>query len=825
MNKFNIDPFDGYGFRLSWAKKKANDFQWAKDMADFYDGFYSFRERQEDKRRLKINYDLFNGRSPNLEEYRNFFSQYNYGEDGKYSEMIAQYDQIEHHPIIDQIAKAMVGERRRRRINAKVKDMSLTAKNQRKAKQIELIKQLFKTTIIDPMRAEVLKSMNKDGKELTPEQAQELQAQADQQAQTMILEEINDFVNNDFYLPTDVEGQRMLEHWMNVNDVENITVEGFKHALITGKEVYRLGIRNFKPFMELTNPMGLTYYLSPNKHNIEDAEWVKYEQDITVPEFFDMFGNVLKPKHLKKLDALVEVGGRTTGRNTNIESQLVSVVSNDPRVRRGEIDQRNAAGQEYLKSVYGGLKAYNSKTILRHVHIVFIAQRMMYYVYRTNEEGKLVHEWFDEHYTPSKLNGDISWKIVWVNQIWQVDKIGDGDDAIYLNVGPVEGQYLSPDDPFNPKMPYIGSEYSRLMGNSRNVAIMDLGKPWQYKFNVQMARLQEMDATDLGNVLLMVQQAIPKDWDPIDFYGYLKHYKIGLLDLQQEGVGPNDVNAIKNVDLSNRNEKQNTIAYLEFLKDNIAKSMYYNPSRLGQISPYLPVTNNQQNILQSSAQTEDIYSIHNSIIERALNALVDNARLCYYMNPKEYEFILDDAQAAHLDVSEDLFKNAKLGVKVANQSEDDINMQAIKEFIPYFLQTDKIDFEDTAKLLWAKNGSEILNIAKKGDKKAENKAQAAAQNEQQLLAQKAEQDERLLRLEAQLALMTQAVEHDTNRNNLNDKIEREIEKIKYARDNDEKNRQSAERIAAMQARIEEKKIAAQERMNAYTVNNRPKPKS
>ena len=60
MNKFNIDPFDGYGFRLSWTKKKANDYQWAKDMADFYDGFFSFRERQDDKRRLKINYDLFN---------------------------------------------------------------------------------------------------------------------------------------------------------------------------------------------------------------------------------------------------------------------------------------------------------------------------------------------------------------------------------------------------------------------------------------------------------------------------------------------------------------------------------------------------------------------------------------------------------------------------------------------------------------------------------------------------------------------------------------------------------------------------------------------
>lgn len=814
INNFTEDPFDGYGYRISWSRKKANDFQWAKDMADYYDAYYSTSQTKEERRKLKINYDLFNGRNPSLEEYRNFFSQYNYGDDAKYTDMISNFDQIEHHPIIDQIAKAMVGERRRRRINAKVKDLSFNAKNQRKKKKIDLIKQLFQTTIIDPLKADIMKNMaQQSGGQLTPEQQQEIEAQADAQAQTMMLEEINDFMNNNYYLPTDVQGQRMLDYWMKANDLENVTVEGFKHAIITGKEIYRHGIRNFKPFVELVNPMHISYYLSPNKHNIEDAEWVKYEQEITVSEFFDMFGAVVKPKHLKILDRIVDGGINGNNRNNRLESNLVSVVSADPRVRRGEIDQRNKAGQEYLKGVYGSMGGYTSKTILRHVHICWASQRMMYYVYRQNEEtGKLEYEWLDEHYTPNKANGDISWKVVWVNQLWQVDKIGEGDDAIYLNAGPVEGQYLSPDDPFNPKMPYIGSEYSRLMGNSKNVAIMDLGKPWQYKFNVQMARLQEMDATDLGKVLLMVQQAIPKDWDPIDFYGYLKHYKLGILDMTQDGVGPNDANAIKGVDLSNSHEKQNTIAYLEFLKDNIAKSMYYNPSRLGQISPYLPVTNNQQNILQSSAQTEDIYAIHNSIIERVLNALVDDSRLAYLMNPKEFTYILDEISLADLEVSPDLIKNAKLGVTVSNQSEDEINMQAMKEFIPYFLQTDKIGFEDTALLLWAKNGSEILNIAKKGDKKHEARMQQAGQDAMQQQQAQQEFDERMLRLEAEISLMGKRIENDTNENSESDKIEREKEKIKYQREKDDKDRTSMEKIEGMKARLKEKEIESKERI-------------
>lgn len=811
----NSDPFNDFGYRLSLARKKANDYEWAKQMADYYDTFYSPNFLKEERNRLRINYDLYNGRNPALEDYRSVFSQYNFGDEAQYTDAIGHYDQIEHHPIIDQIAKAMVGERRRRRINAKVKDISFNAKNQRKAKKIQLIKQLFETTVINPIRVEVMESMGVDPNQLTPEQRQEFQRQVEEQVQTMMLEEIKTYMDNDFYLATDVQGQRMLDYWMKVNDIENLTVEGFKHAIITGKEVYRRGIRNNKPFAEFCNPMSLTYYLSPSKNNLEDAEWISYKQEITVGEFFDMFGSVLKPKHLKSLDTMVKAGSTSSGRSSMFESHLVSVLSNDKRVLDGQIDQRNKAGQDYLRNLYGTF-GYSGNLRLTHTHICFRTQRMMYYVYRINEEtGKPGYEWLDESYTPNKLNGDISWKSLWVNQIWQVDKIGDGDNAIYLNIGPLEGQYNSPDDPFNPKMPYIGSEYSRLMGNTKNVAVMDLGKPWQYKFNVQMARLQEMEATDLGQVLLMVQNAMPKDWDPIDFYGYLKHYKIGLLDTQQEGFNPNDANLIKGVDLSNANQVANKIQYLEFLKDNIAKSMYYNPSRLGQISPYLPVTNNQQNIMQSSAQTEDIYAVHNSIIERLLNALIDDARLAYYKNPEAYTYILDEIALADLQIEPDVIKNVKLGVTVSNQSEDEINIQTVREFIPYMLQNQMIDFEDLTQLIWAKNGSEILNIAKKGDKKIASRMEQEQAAQQQMQQAQQEFDTLMFERQRELELIKQGVEHDVDKNMTNDKVDREREKQQAEAIEKAKDRALMEKLKRWELQVREKEIQVKSAQNAF----------
>jgi hypothetical protein len=711
----------------------------------------------------------------------------------------------------------MVGERRRRKINARVKDISFNARNQRKAKKTELIKQLFNTTVIDPIRLEVLESMNIDPTQMNPQAQQELQRQVEEQVQTMMLEEIKTYMDNDFYLSTDIQGQRMLDYWMKINDIENLTVEGFKHAIITGKEIYRHGIRNGKPFAEFCNPMNISYYLSPNKNNIEDAEWIKYEQDITIGEFFDMFGSVLKPKHLKSLDSLVKrgTGGNKFGRNDRFESHLVSSIHADPRVLRGEIDQRNSDGQEYLRGLYSSFSQSGS-TKLRHAHICFVTQRMMYYVYRPDPDtGKLRYEWLDESYTPNKMAGDISWKTLWVNQIWQVDKIGDGDNAIYLNMEPLKGQYNSPDDPFNPKMPYVGSEYSRLMCNTRNVAVMDLGKPWQYKFNIQMARLQEIEATDLGKVMLMVQNAIPKDWDIIDFYGYLKTYKIGLLDTQQEGFNLNDANLIKGVDLSNSNEIANKLQYLEFLKDNLAKSMYYNPSRLGQISPYLPVTNNQQNIMQSSAQTEDIYSVHNNITERLLNAMVDDARIAYYENPDAYTYILDEISLADLQIEPDVLRNAKLGVTVSNQSEDEINIQTVREFIPYMLQNQMLDFEDLTMLIWAKNGSEVLNIAKKGDKKMASKVEQDMALQQQLQTQQQEFEELMFEREMKLEMLKQGVEHDIDENQINDKVDREDRKQAATLKDKREERNLKRELAMLQARIEEKKIEAMRQNNAF----------
>ena len=153
------------------------------------------------------------------------------------------------------------------------------------------------------------------------------------------------------------------------------------------------------------------------------------------------------------------------------------------------------------------------------------------------------------------------------------------------------------------------------MGNTKNISPMDLGKPWQYKFNIQMARIHETEASDLGKIFLTSFHAKPKDWSWQKFMMMAKYGKILPIDLTQEGVTPADAQIFKSLDLSTDDKKAGQIQYLEFLRNQVAIAMSYNPSRLGSQSASLAVSNNQQNIQQSSYQTYDIYNLHNKVVD------------------------------------------------------------------------------------------------------------------------------------------------------------------------------------------------------------------
>jgi len=816
---------------LSWSQKKANSFRWVEDWVDFYDAASG---PSDDKtiEKYKLNYDLYNGRAK-THNYSNMCSSEELTEMG--IGMDADLSNIRHHPIIDNIAKAIVGEQKKRPLQPIAIDTSREAFNNRRRKKLELLQGYLKNKIIAPIQERITQGYMQeygiqDPYSLSPEEQKEMQQQIQQRVQFETPEEIHDFMQKNYRVPSEIQGQKIIDYVIKEQDVKFKTDEMFKHAVITGRELYHVDIRHGNPYLEMVNPCGFEYGASDDSLFVEDGEWARYERIIKYSDIFNMYGDILTASDVKKLDKMCILGGgNNRDRKQKVESNLVSVVSN-MRERGSEIDIdiKSREGQEKIKSLMnnGGYRStVEGYDEIRHLHVVYKGVRKLKDITRINKETQeKEHFIVDESYEFSKLKGDIKENIIYAPEIYGGTKIGygsnsDGDGgALYLKKGPLPYQYRSLSNPFDVKLPYYGAEYNKLMNNSENVSIMDLGKPWQYRYNVEMARLDEALASDIGNVLLTTMNAKPRDWSWKKFYEFIKYAKIAPLDLHQEGIGPFDAQFFKSVDLSNMSKIAERVQFLEYLKSQIAVSMSYNPSRLGQPNPHEAVHNNQQNIVQSSFQTEEIFSMHNKVVENVLNGLLGAARIAYKDNPVKTSYILDDMSIAELEIDSELAWRSELGIFIRNSSQDHHNMNIAKELLQPMIQNQLINFPDAIRLLWSKTGAEVMNIAEKGQENMEKRQQAQAESQEKAMQQQMQMQMQMEEFKHKLDMMAQdkdiaqkdraaaldaykfANQYDIDKNQINDGIEKEREKYQHEKEENEKDRKHQKELERIKAK-------------------------
>ena len=242
------------------------------------------------------------------------------------------------------------------------------------------------------------------------------------------------------------------------------------------------------------------------------------------------------------------------------------------------------------------------------------------------------------------------------------------------------------------------------------------------------------------------------------------------------------------------------------IKSEAAFNMSYNPSRLGQISPYMTVTNNQQNILQSVSQTEDIYYTFNTLKERFLTYLINLAKALRLRDKKALTYTLDDFSIAEIDVDPFTLAQSKYAVFVSNEADDINNMLSIKGLMQSMVQNQLISFPELIKSQYSKSGRELLNIAEQAELRRQQEIQnnQQAQMEANKQAQEAEMAKlqmqydnafRLKEMEMKYKLemerinsMIYANQKDIDKDMQNDDLEIKQEELKVKKEEGEKDR-------------------------------------
>lgn len=731
--------------RVSHSKKVANDFQRQKDIMDIYDTWYGDYREYDKIGKYDTNYDLFNGRL-DVSLYEDPVCLNVEGEKVKFD-----FKNITHYPLISQVANAMHGEMITRPFKPVAKDLGSFSQTSRNKKWNELLRELMEAEIIAPMRDEItqayLQQQNiQDVFQLTPEQVQQMEADIGARVQAKTPEDILDFMQNDFETPTQRQAQQLLDYFLVHQDIKTKQEQGFKHAIITGQEVYYIGDNHGEPTIDLVNPKYFSWAGSQNTEWYQDGTWAKYEQWLTIEEATQKYAEYFTRSAYAELEGFAEpIGGvRSIGdpRKDQMQARVMyelSIEESHLAKKYDHINYRTRKGQsdivrlyEDVVAKYGNNYGYAfSNYGIRETHITWRDKRKLYRVTRL-VDNKEKHFWQDEHYEPRP--DDLEILEVWVDEIWEGTKLGSsmGND-LYLKIRPIPGQYKSIFNPFGVQLPYIGKAYNTHMGNANNVSIVDLGKPWQKEFDVTMAQVKLDMATDFGNVFLMSLGLKPDNWKWQDWFDTMKNGKILMTQLNKHGFGNVNPDTLRSINLSKASDIANKIGLLDYFRNQLVQSMNFNDTRIGSIGQYTTNANIQQSQSASYNQTEGYFETHRKIVEKALNMFMNRARLVYKDNNKT-KFILDDITRTDLEISPD-FWYEEWAIEFSTSSDEIRKVEELRANMQAFVQN-QMSFDGILALSLANTPSDIVSIMKKETKRQDDMRREQAESQQaQLQAQ------------------------------------------------------------------------------------------
>ena len=696
--------------RLSYKKKIANDYEWARAKMDYFSNQYNYYTEKKEK--FKINYELYNGRM-------DFDS---YLETGKIisTELGIDVPEIEynksdfiHFPVLQTVLHDLEGEEIKRPFNLRVvttnSNSESVRQNTRKRLLIENTSKIVKQQILERIKIENAKKIEEAKANMDPsvdpeyvkkleELQQSLDAQLEQNLQRMTPLEVETYMSNNFKLPEEKLTDEILQYHVRTDRLKFVFDKGWKDVIITGEEVYWTGEWNGRPIIKACNPLYFNYSKSKDVDYLDEADWCTYDEYLSIYEIYQHFGNIITEEEREVLDKYEST------LNSPSDSKVWEVIPNaimnmtDPETTPSWIDP----WQDNFNDNYKTRR-------IRITHVVWKTLKKIKYIFRLNENGTLEKSIVDETYVFNKAT-DIKQETIWIPEYWQGYKIFT-NPKIYLKIEPIPNQYRDLDNPFQIRGPYTGTVYSSR--NSAPISITDLGKPWQFLYNVIVNQIIEIMKTDIGNILLGLEEQIPKNLTPTQWMTYIKKFKVALIsasrdgDLRSMGIDPQ---YWKSINLSHTQDIAQKLNLLDYIERKMTQAMSYNPNRLGMQSPYESVSNNQQNIIQSSNQTEKWFYMHNYVKERTMENYIEICKVIYKENPLRASYILSDLSVATLNTEVSEFSNYNYKVYITNTLKDTQVITELKSLIQPIIQNSGGDLRVVSEILTSENATEIKNI-------------------------------------------------------------------------------------------------------------------
>lgn len=616
----------------------------------------------------------------------------------------------------------LIGEETKRPLNFRVIRTSQEATSEMQEKEKQMILQYIEAAITAKM---------------SPEEAQQFQEQL-QSGEIMPPEQIAKYMDKDYKDIVENTAYHSLTYLREKLDLDNEFIKGWKDGLISGREIYYVGVLNAEPYAERVNPICFSYDKSPDLEFIEDGSWCCRKMRMPITEVYDRYYDKLEEKDLDKLEEMI---GSTPGRNLGDRSPV------DMGIQL----------RIYDNPIFEG----SGKSLVNVWHCCWKSFKKIFYVITTDDAGQPQINIVDETYQP--VGNEVSIEPDWIIEVWEGYRAGSD---LYFGIQPIEYQHVSIDNPNSQKLPYCGAIYSNT--NSKPRSLVSILKPLQYMYIVLWYRLELAIARDKGKVVNMDITQIPKSMNisPAKWMHYLSSVGVNFINPYEEGWNipgreggkPAQFNQITALDLTMSNVIAEYIQLMDKIEQLAGTISGITQQREGAVSTSEMVGNVERSVVQSSHITEPLFWVHNQCKRRVLNMLLNTAKGAWEETGKQkLQYIFDNGERAFLDITPKFYYE-DMDVFVSDTSKDLENIQKLQQLIQPAMQNGASLLE-AAEILTNDN----FNIIKQKLKDMQTRQEQIQQQQQEAEAQQQQQLQQMQNEAKQQELMLQEAQMDLQR--------------------------------------------------------------
>ena len=616
----------------------------------------------------------------------------------------------------------LIGEETKRPLNFRVIRTSQEATSEMQEKEKQMILQYIEAAITARM---------------SPEEAQQFQEQL-QSGEIMPPEQIAKYMDKEYKDIVENTAYHSLTYLREKLDLDNEFIKGWKDGLISGREIYYVGVLNAEPYAERVNPICFSYDKSPDLEFIEDGSWCCRKMRMPITEVYDRYYDKLEEKDLDKLEEMI---GSTPGRNLGDRSPV------DMGIQL----------RIYDNPIFEG----SGKSLVNVWHCCWKSFKKIFYVTTTDEAGQPQINIVDETYQP--VGNEVSIEPDWIIEVWEGYRAGSD---LYFGIQPIEYQHVSIDNPNSQKLPYCGAIYSNT--NSKPRSLVSILKPLQYMYIVLWYRLELAIARDKGKVVNMDITQIPKSMNisPAKWMHYLSSVGVNFINPYEEGWNipgreggkPAQFNQITALDLTMSNVIAEYIQLMDKIEELAGTISGITAQREGAVSSSEMVGNVERSVVQSSHITEPLFWVHNQCKRRVLNMLLNTAKGAWEETGKQkLQYIFDNGERAFLDITPKFYYE-DMDVFVSDTSKDLENIQKLQQLIQPAMQNGASLLE-AAEILTNDN----FNIIKQKLKDMQTRQEQMQQQQQEAEAQQQQQLQQMQNEAKQQELMLQEAQMDLQR--------------------------------------------------------------